>query len=180
MEFHEAANFFPLMEGADFESLVADIKKHGRLIEPIWTLGGKILDGRNRYRACVVAGVKPTFREWKGDVDPFDFVSSANLERRQLAIGQRAMIANELSTLRPGQTVMKINHAAGKAAARSQAKAAEMMDVSRQSVQDARVITNEGEPDLVAAPALLVLSAPVRSQASPHFRGSVISAVHEI
>jgi len=52
MEFHEIANIFPLMQGADFDDLCQDIAANG-LIEPIWTHDGMIIDGRNRYRACV-------------------------------------------------------------------------------------------------------------------------------
>ncbi|MCD6295935.1 MAG: ParB N-terminal domain-containing protein, partial [Deltaproteobacteria bacterium] len=51
MEFHEIANMFPLMEGTEFDALVTDIKENG-LLEPIWLYENKILDGRNRYRAC--------------------------------------------------------------------------------------------------------------------------------
>jgi ParB-like chromosome segregation protein Spo0J len=60
LEFHPLANISPLVEGRDFDELVADIREHG-LHEPIVVY--EVLDGRNRYRACEAAGVEPTFTE---------------------------------------------------------------------------------------------------------------------
>src|SRR2546421_2172875 len=84
MEFHEVANIFPVMNDEEFAALVADIRDHGQ-IEPIWTYQDKIIDGRNRYRACSEAGREPEFREWAGDERALlSFVMSMNLQRRHL------------------------------------------------------------------------------------------------
>jgi hypothetical protein len=64
LSFHPLADLFPLMEGAEFDALVADIKTRG-LCERIIVYDGAILDGRNRYRACLAAGVKPTIERYE-------------------------------------------------------------------------------------------------------------------
>jgi hypothetical protein len=98
---HPAADAFPLMDGAAFQSLVADIKANG-LQRPIELLGNDIIDGRNRLRACEMAGVTPRFRSVMTN-DPIGYVVSANIARRHLTTAQRAAVAAELATLREGR-----------------------------------------------------------------------------
>ena len=66
--------------------LVADIKENG-LIMPIETYQGKIIDGRNRYKACLEASVEPEFNEWNGKGSLISHVVSLNLNRRHLTSG---------------------------------------------------------------------------------------------
>ena len=52
---------------------------------------GKILDGRNRYAACRLAGVEPAFEVYQGE-DPIGWIMSENISGRHLSVGARAMI----------------------------------------------------------------------------------------
>jgi len=49
---HPLADVFETMDGLAFDGLKQSILDSG-LLEPITTYQNKILDGRNRYRACV-------------------------------------------------------------------------------------------------------------------------------
>ena len=95
LPFHEVATIFPLMTEDEFQELALDISAHG-LREAIWLYDDQIIDGRNRYRACLAVGVAPRYQTWEGDGSLVAFVVSLNLKRRHLASSQRAMIAQEL------------------------------------------------------------------------------------
>lgn len=91
-ELHPLCTLFPRVVGADFDSLVADIRANG-LRQAIVLYGDMILDGGNRYRACLEAGVNPHFEHYEGD-SIVSFVLSANLHRRHLSPGQQAAIVS--------------------------------------------------------------------------------------
>ena len=59
LEFHPIADLFPLLKGEVLHKLVADIQQNG-LLEPLLVdAERRIIDGRNRYLACLEAGVEP-------------------------------------------------------------------------------------------------------------------------
>uniref|UniRef100_A0A6M3J3V9 Putative methyltransferase n=1 Tax=viral metagenome TaxID=1070528 RepID=A0A6M3J3V9_9ZZZZ len=90
-EDHPIADIFPLMGGSELAQLAESIRQEG-LREPIWLYEGQILDGRNRYRACLEAGVEPTCRAFEGSpLQAIEFSWSANRIRRQLSPSQAAV-----------------------------------------------------------------------------------------
>lgn len=96
MQFHPAANLFPLMDDEELQALAEDIKGPNGQLEDILTYDNQIIDGRNRYRACLLAGVKPRFREWDGEGSLVAFVVGKNLHRRHLTPSQLAMVAKDM------------------------------------------------------------------------------------
>jgi hypothetical protein len=89
---HEFANVFPMLSADELTDLAADISRNGLQNPLVVTPEGLLLEGRNRWEACKRAGVEPTVTVYDGD-DPASFVLSANVSRRHLTPGQRAMAA---------------------------------------------------------------------------------------
>jgi ParB-like chromosome segregation protein Spo0J len=142
LQAHPVADLFPLIEGAEFDALVADIRANG-VHEPIYLFDGRILDGRNRYRAAQAAGVDCPLREYLGD-DPVAFVVSMNLKRRHLDESQRAVVAAKLATLKDGQRSDEV-------AGTSIEVAANLLNVGRTSVERAKIVLRDGAPELQQA-----------------------------
>lgn len=93
---HPVANIFPMMQTDEFQELKDDIRQNG-LQEPIWLHpDGRIIDGRNRYKACVEVGVTPTFRTWNEQGSLVAFVVSLNLKRRHLTPLQKAAVGVDM------------------------------------------------------------------------------------
>jgi len=86
---HPAADEFPMMEHDRYEELLADIRENGQR-EPITLCDGMILDGRNRYWACIELGIDCEARQYSGD--PWAFAWSLNGARRDLEATVRALI----------------------------------------------------------------------------------------
>jgi site-specific DNA-methyltransferase (adenine-specific) len=95
LSFHPGCLLFPRLSDADLQALADDIRANG-LLNPIVLLDGQILDGRNRFEACKIAGVKPRFIEWSGEGSPLAWVVATNLIRRHLTASQRAVVAFDL------------------------------------------------------------------------------------
>jgi len=94
MKNHPIADVWPMMDEAKLHELADDIRKNGQLV-PVWLYEEKILDGRNRWAACKIAGVEPKTKEYTGD-EPTAFAVSLNDRRRHMNKGALAAVAAEL------------------------------------------------------------------------------------
>ena len=160
---HPAACIFPALRGEELDALVADIKAHG-LHERIVLYDGQILDGRNRYAACLLARVEPLFVEWdprRGET-AVDYVLSRNLHRRHLDESQRAMVAAKVremlmpearerqgAGLKQGARVSVGTNSPPRE--KTAVQAAVALNVSSTSVKSASTVLELAEPELVKA-----------------------------
>lgn len=148
---HPAADIFPEMTDGEYAEFRADVEANG-LLHPIVTTGdGQILDGRHRWRACMELTIDPRYQVYRGN--PWTYVVSANLHRRQLTDNQRAMVAARLATRTPGQRGQAAKAvASGTAFAEDQqptrVEAAKLLHVSDGSVGRARQVLVKGIPEL--------------------------------
>jgi len=94
MKHHPIADVWPMMSEDKLHELADDIRKNGQLV-PVWLYEGKILDGRNRWAACQIAGVEPKTKEYTGD-EPTGFAVAMNDRRRHMNKGALAAVAAEL------------------------------------------------------------------------------------
>lgn len=141
--FHPLANAFPLLEGADFGELVADIDEHGQH-QPVIMYEGKILDGRNRWRACQRLQIPHTEKQYTGD-DPAGYVWSVNAVRRQLTPSQKAMAATKLVTAKRGDN----RHTTADKVTTEQA--AKLAGVGTKTIERARVVVEHAVPEVQRA-----------------------------
>jgi ParB family chromosome partitioning protein len=152
-EIHPAADIFPMISELAFQELKADIAANG-LREWGTIFDGKILDGRNRYRACCELGIDMDFMECSDEVnetkgfDPVQFVLSKNLHRRHLKQSQRAMIGAKMAGLKRGDVKTQRD---GLQNCIPSEDAASLLSVSERSVNAAKYVLEHGSAALIEA-----------------------------
>jgi hypothetical protein len=119
LRIHEAAELLPRMSEAELRELGEDIKKRG-LQTPIAILVGedrteRLLDGISRLDAMELVGLPVVVdaelnsevvatQTVAGNVDPYDYVLSANVHRRHLTGEQKREVIQKLLKAKPEQS----------------------------------------------------------------------------
>jgi N6-adenosine-specific RNA methylase IME4 len=155
LRIHPAAELFPLEPPETVRKWADDMKVRGQKLACTYIrdeAGPVLLDGRNRLDARELAGLRidindrAVFEQLSVNIDQIAYIVSLNINRRHLDESQRAMVAAKLATLRQGARtdLSPIGE-------KSQAQAAELLNVGKRSVERAREVQQQGDPDLVRA-----------------------------
>ena len=145
---HPVAELFPLMEEEQFKALCQSIKESGLQTPIQLSPDGVLFDGRNRLLAVSELDL-PCKTEIVEVKDVTAWIVNANLHRRHLTSGQRAMIAEELCTLKHGTNRFskdRVPHV--EVYPETLASAAKKMGISHASVSMARDV-HKHAPELV-------------------------------
>jgi len=156
---HPAAAIFPEMADRELGRLTEDVRRRGLLVPILLDADGRIVDGRNRLRACREAGAEPRFETWDGDGSAVDLVLSLNLRRRHLTPSQAAAAAAEALPLYEAEAKERQREHGGTAPGRrntsgtsagsdsrereARAQAARAFGVSPRYVSDAKRLQSE-------------------------------------
>jgi len=161
MKNHPIADVWPMMDEDKLRELADDIRKNGQLV-PVWLYDGKILDGRNRWAACKIAGIEPKTKEYTGD-EPTAFAVAMNDRRRHMNKGALAAVAAELEPFFAADAKRRQRESGGdkkspsaksvvakmpepidkKPAAPAREEAAKSVGVGERYVQDAKKVKQE-------------------------------------
>ncbi|MBL4884962.1 MAG: hypothetical protein JKY95_10565 [Planctomycetaceae bacterium] len=147
-EEHDSAGLFPMMDAEQYSGLKEDIELNG-CKEDIVLWRGKIIDGRNRLKACQEIGIEAPFTELADDADPWEYVISANMHRRHLSASQRAMVASKIADLKRGG-----DHQSEESKSQNCVlveDAAKSLNVSERSVTSANQVRERGSDELIEA-----------------------------
>lgn len=145
-EIHEYCDIFPDLDDKAIAEMADSIAAEGQL-DPIVRWGNIILDGKNRLRACKVAGVVPVFESWAptkpadkqlADDEAWAFCRAKNYNRRHLTTSQLSMIAGKeldrhCANLHTETTVQEV---------------ADKHGVSKRSVDSAKKVIANGSTEL--------------------------------
>jgi hypothetical protein len=100
---HPSADLFPMLPADELQELAESIKRHGLRERIVVDTDGQVIDGRNRYAALTLAGIKlkaehVTVLDFeKTGYTPNEYIVMANLERRNLTRDQRRDLAGKLA-----------------------------------------------------------------------------------
>ena len=128
-EIFQDASELPLMDDDEFNGLCDSIRQFGLRHAILQDTFGRVVDGRNRLRACLAVGVEPRFETVDDDLTLREQVEIENLHNRSLTQSQKAVLGVKwFSDMTPSEIAARVG-------------------VSESAVEKARRLVNE-EPQV--------------------------------
>jgi N6-adenosine-specific RNA methylase IME4 len=166
LKFHPLANLFPMLSDSELDDLGTDINLNGQ-VETVKLHRGMVLDGRNRYTACAKFNIGVRTELFHGsEREALNFVCSKNLNRRHLSEHDRLRIAANMQKLKfgtnrytregspigePKLSLIADEPMQAGEKPLSQAERADLLQVSKRSLERADTLYEKGAPELQAA-----------------------------
>lgn len=185
---HPEANKYPMLDEARAYELGASIRVNGLQRRIVLEDGSELaVDGRNRWVGCLIEGVEPKFEPRAGRGGSVAaFVAAENLHRRDLSVGERAMlIAGQPDMIAQSRAAARARMAHRLAAAlpgKTAESAAARAGVSTRTMEQAITVKARGIPELaqrVSDGALSVSVAADVARAEPAVQRSLVAALDE-
>ena len=142
---HPIAEAFPNMSDDDYYPFEEDIAENG-LRTPIAVWREQVIDGRHRLKACLRRGVEPRYEFLDDDDDPYKYVLSANVRRRQLNKSQVGLMVAEI-----GKHAQHGGDRRSADKAPSREEMAGDAGISRRTAQRGATVLEQGAPEVVDA-----------------------------
>lgn len=161
---HPLSAAFPPMTPEDFQELKDSIDNIG-VQNAITVLDGMVLDGWNRYRACLELGMPcPEVVGIADFIDPRDFVMAQNQARRHVSKAQMAMAVTAVYEWKPVGANQHDNRVGTECppsqsdterlnveAPKTTAELSEISGVGERTIKQAKTVTNQAAPAVVDA-----------------------------
>jgi hypothetical protein len=160
------------MSQAEYDELKASIREHGQRVK-IMAIGSEIIDGMNRYNACLDVGKTPWVEQYVGNT-PVQFVKEMNLHRRMLDATQRATIEATLNEwLEHGSRVTEFG--TGAELPLTSAQMASSASVSERTIVDAKTAIKAGFTELLKSGEIAAKPAAELARKAPEVAARVVA-----
>ncbi len=160
------------MSQTEYDDLKSSIRDHGQRVK-IVAIGSEIIDGMNRYKACLDVGKTPWIEQY-GGTTPVQFVKEMNLHRRMLDPTQRATAELKLNEWlengsRPGELIT------GNELPLTSAQMAASAGVSEQTIVNAKAAIKAGFTGMLESREIGAKPAAELARKAPEVAARVVA-----
>ncbi len=160
------------MSQTEYDDLKSSIRDHGQRVK-IVAIGSEIIDGMNRYNACIDVGKTPWVEQYGGS-SPVQFVKEMNLHRRMLDATQRATAELKLNEWlengsRPGELIT------GNELPLTSAQMAVSAGVSEQTIVNAKAAIKAGFTGMLESREIAAKPAAELARKAPEVAARVVA-----